>query len=69
MVGGYRETRVMSTEDEGRVTGHLSVEGRAQAGRVWVAAYSRRDGSRTRKTLGPARVKDSGRTTARGAKI
>jgi len=59
----------MSAEDDGRVTGHLSVEGRAQAGRVWVASYSRRDGSRTRKTLGAAWVKDSGRTTARGATV
>lgn len=48
------------------ITGHLKVESRSR-GRVWVAAYFQADGSKTRKTLGPAWVKDAGRRTARGA--
>ncbi|WP_187368877.1 tyrosine-type recombinase/integrase [Baekduia soli] len=38
-------------------------------GRVWVAKYRRADGSSTRKVLGPAWVKDSGRATPRGATV
>lgn len=50
----------------GRITGNVRVEERKK-GRVWVAAYQLADGSKTRKTLGNAWVKDSGRRTARGA--
>jgi hypothetical protein len=49
-----------------RITGHVRVEDRTR-GRVWVAAYFQADGTKTRKTLGPAWVKDSGRKTPRGA--
>ena len=51
-----------------RITGNLRVEERAK-GRVWVVAYVKADGAKTRKTLGPAWVKDSGRRTARGAVV
>lgn len=51
-----------------RITGNVRVEERAK-GRVWVAAYVKADGAKTRKTLGPAWVKDSGRKTARGAPV
>lgn len=51
-----------------RITGNIRVEDRAR-GRVWVAAYVQADGTKTRKTLGPAWVKDSGRKTARGAVV
>lgn len=51
-----------------RITGNVRVEERAK-GRVWVAAYVKADGAKTRKTLGPAWVKDSGRRTARGAVV
>jgi len=36
---------------------------------VWVAGFIQADGTKTRKTLGPAWVKDSGRRTARGAVV
>ena len=45
----------------------MRVEERAKGRRVWVAEYQVGDGARTRKTLGPAWVRPSGRTTARGA--
>jgi hypothetical protein len=51
--------------DHNTATGHVRVEERAK-GRVWVAEYQLRDGTRTRKTLGPAWVRPSGKTTARG---
>ncbi len=52
--------------DHNAATGHVRVEERAK-GRVWVAEYQVGDGTRTRKTLGPAWVRPSGKTTARGA--
>jgi integrase len=36
---------------------------------MWVAKYRRADGRLTRKVLGPAWAKDSGRRTARGGKV
>ncbi|HEX2070260.1 MAG TPA: tyrosine-type recombinase/integrase [Thermoleophilaceae bacterium] len=51
-----------------RITGNVRVEDRVK-GRVWVAAYVQADGAKTRKTLGRAWVRDSGRKTARGAAI
>lgn len=51
-----------------RITGNLRVEDRAK-GRVWIASYVKADGAKTRCTLGPAWVKDSGRRTPRGAVI
>lgn len=56
----------MSAND-GRVTGHLTIEDRDKTGRVWVAAWTSGDGRRRRKLLAPAWVKDSGRKTPRGA--
>jgi hypothetical protein len=53
--------------DHNTATGHVRVEERAKGRRVWVAEYQVGDGTRTRKTLGPAWVRPSGRTTARGA--
>jgi integrase len=53
---------------EQRVSGHNRVEERVGL-RVWVASYTRSDGSKSRKTLGPAWVKDSGRRTPRGAVV
>lgn len=50
------------------LAGHLRVEERKK-GRVWVAKYDRASGKATRKTLGPAWVKASGRRTARGAVV
>jgi integrase len=47
------------------ISGRVRIEERA-AGRVWVAEYRGASG-RTRKVLGPAWVRDSGRRTARGA--
>jgi len=44
------------------------VEPRA-SGRVWIAEYVTAEGPRTRKKLGPAWVKNSGRTTARAAVV
>src|SRR3954454_11531730 len=58
----------MPVGDEGEIRGHVRVERRA-SGRIWVAQYGRAAGGRTRKVLGPAWVKDSGRRTARGATI
>lgn len=49
------------------LSGHVRVEERARGRRVWIAEYQRVDGSRTRKTLGPAWVRPSGKRTARGA--
>ena len=49
-----------------RITGSVRVEDRTH-GRVWIASYVQADGSKTRKTLGQAWVKDSGRKTKRGA--
>jgi len=51
-----------------RITGHVRVEERRD-GRVWVAKYMRASGARTRKVLGPAWVRDSGRRTERGAVV
>ncbi|MCW3007391.1 MAG: site-specific integrase [Solirubrobacterales bacterium] len=51
----------------GRITGHVRVEQRSRAGRVWIATYVRADGTKTRKTLGPAWVRESGKRTPRGA--
>ena len=51
-----------------RITGNVRVEQRAK-GRVWVAAYVKADGAKTRRTLGSAWVKDSGRRTPRNAPI
>jgi hypothetical protein len=48
--------------------GQLRVEERKK-GRVWVAKYDLASGKPTRKTLGPAWVKASGRRTARGAVV
>ena len=53
--------------DHDTATGHVRVEERAKGRRVWVAEYQVGDGTRTRKTLGPAWVRPSGKTTARGA--
>jgi hypothetical protein len=50
--------------DHNAATGHVRVEERAKGQRVWVAEYQVGDGARTRKTLGPAWVRPSGRTTA-----
>ena len=44
----------------------MRVEERAK-GRAWVAEYQVGDGTRRRKTHGPAWVCSSGKTTARGA--
>lgn len=57
----------MSSENP-RITGHVRVEERAR-GRVWVATYVQADGSKTRKTLGPAWVRATGRKTPRGAPV
>lgn len=51
-----------------RLKGHLAVEER-KSGRVWVAEISFGRADRTRKVLGPAWVRASGKTTARGAKV
>lgn len=50
------------------ITGHLRVEERKGA-RVWVAKHGRAEGGSTRKVLGPAWAKDSGRKTERGATV
>ncbi|MDX6701997.1 MAG: hypothetical protein QOK49_1020 [Baekduia sp.] len=50
------------------ITGHVRLE-EYKKGRVWVAKYRRADGRYTRKVLGPAWAKDSGRTNGRGAPI
>jgi integrase len=50
------------------ITGQLRVEPRRQ-GRVWVAKYGLARGGASRKVLGPAWVKDSGRRSSRGAVI
>jgi len=55
--------------NDGRVTGHLTIEDRDKTGRVWVAAWTSGDGRRRRKLLAPAWVKDSGRKTPRGAVV
>ncbi|MCK9250676.1 MAG: site-specific integrase [Solirubrobacteraceae bacterium] len=49
-----------------RITGNVRVEERKN-GRVWVAAYIQATGTKTRKTLGPAWVRDTGKRTDRGA--
>ncbi len=49
-----------------RITGNIRVEDRRE-GRTWVAAFMTAEGRKTRRSLGPAWVKDSGRRTARGA--
>ncbi len=51
-----------------RITGHLVVEKRRN-GRVWVASFIQADGGKTRRTLGPAWARESGRKTARGTPI
>src|SRR4051812_40983014 len=48
--------------------GHLRVESR-RTGRVWVAKIRRAEGGWTRKVLGPAWVRDTGRRTGRGGPI
>jgi len=53
---------------QARVSGHIRVEER-QSARVWIASFTRQDGSKSRKTLGRAWVKDSGRRTQRGAVV
>lgn len=55
---------------DGRVgaSGFVVVEDRRK-GRVWVASIRRADGTRTRRTLGPAWVRDGGKRTARGAVV
>jgi integrase len=58
----------MQHQHEVRITGHLTVEQRTR-GRVWIAKYTLADGRRTRKTLGRAWAKDSGRRTPRGAVV
>jgi integrase len=50
------------------ISGYLRVEPR-EAGRVWVAKFGRAQGGFTRKVLGPAWVRDSGRRTARGGTV
>lgn len=50
------------------ITGTLVIEPRRE-GRVWVARYRLATGQVTRKVLGPAWAKDSGRKTPRGAVI
>jgi integrase len=57
----------MQSKDR-RITGHVRVEDR-KTERVWVAAYVQADGSKTRKVLGPAWVRDTGKTTPRGAPL
>jgi integrase len=51
-----------------QITGHVRLENR-KSGRVWVAKYARAEGTPTRKVLGRAWAKDSGRSTARGAPV
>jgi hypothetical protein len=50
------------------LTGHVRLE-EYKKGRVWVAKYRRADGRYTRRVLGRAWAKDSGRTNGRGAPI
>lgn len=51
-----------------RINGSLRIEERRGA-RVWVAKHARAEGGYTRRVLGPAWAKDSGRRTPRGAVI
>jgi integrase len=53
---------------EGRITGNVRVEERVK-GRMWIAAFVQADGRKTRRTLGPAWVRHSGRQTKRGATV
>ncbi len=58
----------MPQEAAGRITGNIRVEDRRD-GRTWVAAFITADGRKTRRSLGPAWIKDSGKRTARGAVV
>lgn len=49
-----------------RITGSIRLEERRKR-RVFVAAFITADGSKTRRVLGPAHAKDSGRRTPKGA--
>lgn len=51
-----------------RITGSIRIEPR-DGYRVWVAKYGRAEGAATRRVLGLAWAKDSGRRTARGAVV
>lgn len=55
-------------EKRSPVRGRLAVDDR-KTGRVWVATIVRADGKPTRRVLGPAWVRDSGKRTPRGAII
>lgn len=58
----------MPRTNEPRITGHVRIEDR-KSGRVWVAKHGRAEGGFTRKVLGPAWAKDTGRKTSRGAPV
>lgn len=51
------------------ISGYVRVETRANGERKWVAAYVTHRGPHTRKLLGPAWVRDTGRRTPRGGTI
>lgn len=55
-------------QQEGKITGNVRVEERVK-GRMWIAAFVQADGRKTRRTLGPAWVRHSGRQSRRGATI
>jgi len=51
-----------------RATGHLQVRG-TRGRRTYYALIRERDGTRRKRRLGPAHIKDTGRRTARGAVV
>lgn len=60
----------MSRQDDGpRISGYVKVERRRSGPRVWVAEFRTAAGGKTRRVLGPAWAKDSGRRTARGGTV
>lgn len=63
-----KDTLTMAANAAPKITGHLGMDER-KGGRVWVAKYVTADGRTTRKVLGSAWAKDSGRKTPRGAVV
>jgi integrase len=51
------------------INGYVRVEDRVRDGRVWVASYVTHKGPRTRRVIGPAWVRDTGKRTPRGGRV
>jgi integrase len=59
----------MAARSQRSINGYLRVEDRTNGERKWVASYVTHKGPRTRRLIGPAWVRDTGKRTPHGGRI